>query len=75
MWVGTDGLPSHVHAVRVVYVDHDGHASSGPNSAGSGLGFEEKAVEAVTKYKFKPATENGKPVLVELNVEVNFQTF
>ena len=34
-----------------------------------------KAVEAVKQYKFKPAMENGKPVLVELNVEVNFQIF
>ena len=74
-WVGTDGLPSHVHAIRAMYVDKDGHASSGPLSVGNGLGLEEKAVEAVQKYKFKPAMENGEPVLVELNVEVNFQIF
>jgi hypothetical protein len=74
-WVGTDGLPSHVHAIRAMYVDKDGHASSGPLSAGNGLGLDEKAVEAVQKYKFKPAMENGEPVLVELNVEVNFQIF
>jgi hypothetical protein len=36
---------------------------------------ERKVVEAVKQHKFKPAMENGKPVLVELNVEVNFQTF
>jgi protein TonB len=29
----------------------------------------------VRQYKFRPAMENGKPVLVELNVEVNFQIF
>jgi protein TonB len=39
------------------------------------MGLDEKALEAVRQYKFKPAMENGKPVLVELNVEVNFQIF
>ena len=42
---------------------------------GIGLGLDEKAVEAVRQYKFKPAMENGKPVPVEMNVEVNFQIF
>lgn len=42
---------------------------------GVGMGLDEKAVAAVRQYKFKPAMENGRPVLVELNVEVNFQIF
>ena len=42
---------------------------------GIGLGLDEKAMEAVRKYKFKPAMENGHPVVVEMNVEVNFQIF
>jgi protein TonB len=42
---------------------------------GVGMGLDEKAVEAVKQYKFKPAMENGKPVPVQLNVEVNFQIF
>ena len=40
-----------------------------------GLGLDERALAAVQKYTFSPATMNGKPVLVELNVEVNFQIF
>ena len=36
--------------------------------------YDDKAVRAVEQYKVAPATENGKPVLVELNVEVNFQS-
>ncbi len=71
-WVGVDGRPSHVEAIRTVYIDHDGHASAGPNTEGSSLGFEEKAVEAVKKYNFRPARENGLPVLVEVNVDVKF---
>jgi len=42
---------------------------------GVGMGLDEKAVDAVKQYKFKPAMENGKPVTVEVNVEVNFQIF
>jgi protein TonB len=42
---------------------------------GVGMGLDEKAVEAVQQYRFKPATQNGKPVSVYLNVEVNFQIF
>ena len=42
---------------------------------GIGLGLDEKAMEAVRNYKFKPAMENGKPVVVEMQVEVNFQIF
>lgn len=42
---------------------------------GIGLGLDEKALEAVRQYKFKPAMENGHPVAVEMNVEVNFQIF
>jgi len=41
----------------------------------AGLGLDEQAISAVQKYRFNPATENGGPVRVELNVEVNFQVF
>lgn len=42
---------------------------------GVGMGLDEKALEAVRQYKFKPAMENGHPVPVQVNVEVNFQIF
>jgi protein TonB len=42
---------------------------------GVGMGLDEKAIEAVKQYRFKPAMFNGKPVAVEVNVEVNFQIF
>ena len=40
-----------------------------------GMGLCDKAVEAVRQWKFKPATKDGKPVKVEMSVEVNFQVF
>lgn len=58
-----------------LYVDTNGNPSHVHVIRGVGMGLDEKAVEAVKQYRFKPAMENGKPVLVELNVEVNFQIF
>ena len=42
---------------------------------GVGMGLDQKAVEAVQQYKFKPALKDGKPVPVYVNIEVNFQIF
>lgn len=38
-----------------------------------GLGLDEKAMEAVRRWRFKPATRDGKPVAMEAVVEVNFR--
>ena len=41
-----------------------------------GMGLDEKAMEAVRKYKFKPAMRDGKtPVAVYVNIEVNFRLY
>jgi TonB family protein len=40
-----------------------------------GLGLDENAIEAVSRWKFEPAKEGGVPVRVEMNVDVNFQIF
>jgi protein TonB len=40
-----------------------------------GMGLDEKAIEAVRQYKFKPAMFQGKAVPVEVNIEVNFQIY
>ncbi|MES2392889.1 MAG: energy transducer TonB [Acidobacteriota bacterium] len=58
MWVGEDGLPSHVRIVRPL-----------------GLGLDEFAVASVLKYRFKPSMQDGKPVKVDLYIEVNFAIF
>ena len=37
-----------------------------------GMGLDEKAVEAVRQYKFKPAMYQGHPVAVQIIVDVDF---
>lgn len=56
-------------------VDEKGNAIRVHVVRGLGMGLDEKAMEAVRQFKFKPAMENGKAVKVEVNVEVNFQIF
>ena len=40
-----------------------------------GLGLDEKAIETVRTWKFKPAMKNSTPVPVKVSVEVSFRLF
>jgi TonB family protein len=39
---------------------------------GLGFGLDENAVQALKQWRFRPGMNNGKPVDVSLNIEVNF---
>lgn len=56
-------------------VDEQGNPSHVKVARGVGMGLDERAVEAVRQYRFKPATRNGKPVKVELYVDVDFNIY
>jgi protein TonB len=58
-----------------LWVDENGNPSHVHVIRGIGMGLDEKAVAAVKLYKFKPAMENGKPVTVEMNIDVTFHIF
>ena len=37
-----------------------------------GMGLDEKAIEAVKRWRFEPAKKDGHPVAVLISVEVDF---
>ena len=37
--------------------------------------LDQKAIDAVNKWKFEPATKDGKPVAVQLMVQVDFRLY
>jgi periplasmic protein TonB len=59
-----------------VIVDAQGHPQNPRVVRTLGMGLDEKALEAVRKYRFKPAMKDGKtPVAVSINVEINFRLY
>lgn len=40
-----------------------------------GMGLDEKAIEAVSRWRFRPATYNGQPVATDVAVEVDFHLY
>jgi TonB family protein len=37
------------------------------------MGLDEKAIEAVRKWRFKPAMKDGKPVNVKMPIEITLR--
>ena len=56
-----------------VEVDPSGHATNIRVARSLGLGLDEKAIEAVKKWKFAPGKKDGRPVTVAATIEVNFR--
>jgi TonB family protein len=42
---------------------------------GLGVGLDEKAIDAVRRWRFKPGTKYGEPVTTAAKIEVNFRLF
>jgi len=59
--------------VLTIIVDATGRPRDIKVSRSLGLGLDEKAIEAVEKWKFRPGYKDGKPVAVQASIEVNFR--
>lgn len=67
--VDTEGNPQDVRVVKSIA------STAAPSLRDTAAGLDEKAVEAAKQYKFKPATFQGKPVPVEVKVEIGFRIY
>ena len=54
-------------------IDKEGEVTNVKILKGLPMGLDNAAADAVAKWKFKPATLNGKPVAVIYNLTVNFR--
>jgi TonB family protein len=59
--------------VLTVVIGVDGHAADITLARSIGFGLDEKALDAVTQWEFKPGTRDGLPVPVMAQIEVNFR--
>jgi TonB family protein len=58
-----------------IIVDARGYPQNPRVTRSLGMGLDEKALEAVQRYRFKPAMKDGKPVASMISVEVNFRLY
>ena len=61
------------YVVLYIEVDTSGRAGNIQVRQSLGLGLDDKAVEAVRKWKFRPGYRNGRPVVTSALVEVYFR--
>ena len=59
--------------VLYVVVDEKGNPRDLKVVRPLGLGLDQKAIEAVEKWKFRPGTKDGRAVPVQATIEVNFR--
>ena len=59
--------------ILAVEVGSDGRPHNIRVVRGLGLGLDEKAIDAVTSWRFRPALSNGRPVAAPITIEVNFR--
>lgn len=56
-----------------IEIDASGQVTNPKVTRSLGLGLDEKAIEAVSQWRFKPAMKDGSPVSVNVDVDVNFR--
>jgi periplasmic protein TonB len=58
-----------------VVVGKDGHTYNIRVGQSLGMGLDEKAIEAVNRWRFRPATLNGHPVATQIAIQVDFHLY
>lgn len=58
-----------------LWVDEHGDTTHLSIVKAAGVGLDEKAMEAVQRYKFTPATLDGKPVKTDILLKISFENF
>jgi periplasmic protein TonB len=61
--------------VLLVIVGKDGRTYGVRVGQSLGMGLDEKAIEAVGRWRFRPATLNGQPVATQIAVEMDFHLY
>ncbi len=56
-----------------IVIEPEGYASNFKLKKGLGLELDEEAVKAVSKWRFRPATKDGKAIRANATIEVNFR--
>jgi TonB family protein len=56
-----------------IVIDATGKPTAIKVTRSLGMGLDQKAIEAVLKWRFKPGTIDGKPAAVAATIEVNFR--
>ena len=59
----------------MLVVGKDGHTYDIRVRQSLGMGLDEKAIEAVSRWRFRPATFNGQPVATQIEVDVDFRLY
>ena len=59
----------------LLVVGKDGHPYDIRMGQSLGMGLDEKAIEAVNRWRFRPGTLNGQPVATQIAVQVDFHLY
>jgi len=66
---GTNGM-----VALVVVINEDGSVAEAKVAKSSDAAFEAPSLEAISKWKFKPAEVNGQPVKSKITVPIRFNS-
>lgn len=58
-----------------IVIDREGKPREARVVRSLGMGLDERAIDAVRRWRFEPAQKDGRPVAVQVNVEVSFRLY